>query len=684
MTIEAYKTDRRIAWSIFCAAFILTLAWCAITGHVWEDYYITFRSSKNLATGFGLVFNHGERLHTFTSPLGVLLPAAAVKLTANSSDAAALWIFRAWSGLAFAGAAVFLYDIARRFRYAAWATVAAVALMALDAKSIDFTGNGMETGFLLLFLAYTLWAMFGLPRRRWLHLGLAWGGLMWTRPDGFLYIAFLSAAAFFFNDRHRSGLTRGEWLKVFLQAGMVCTVVYLPWFLWSWSYYGSPIPHTVVAKENVSPTGRTLWGALKEFIDFPWLVWRGQTSLEGTFLASYYQIGGWPPALIAAARLAALLLAFQWIIPWWRMETRVASFAFAAIHVYLSYVPFFPFPWYLPVTTLLAAVAIGGMVAQGLEFAGKDGDARRASAWLLRLAVALGLCAQSWLTWQMMREMKVEQELSSNAVRKKTGLWLKEHAKPGDTVFMEPLGHIGYFSGMKTYDFPGLSSVETLRGIRAVGTDWGRLIEYLSPDWLVLRTHEFNNVHHSIPRIFDETYRYVTEFNTLAEVDKVSVYGRDYIRHDARWMIYQRQKPKRYRVDVTDPAVQAHYPLNGEEFEGVGGMYKLHAAGLISFKIPGTARHLEFKYGLPSGTYTKSPVTDGARFTALLFDGRHSTPILSRYLNPAQVAADRGAQNFVMDLPASLHGDGDLIFISDPGASDIMDWCCWSQPAFTP
>ncbi|HEY4248778.1 MAG TPA: hypothetical protein VGM64_18290 [Lacunisphaera sp.] len=685
MTINAHQTDRRVAWSIFCAVFILAVGWCAITGHIWEDYYITFRSSKNLATGFGLVFNHGERLHTFTSPLGVLLPAVAVKLTGNASDTVALWVFRVWSGLAFAGAAVLLYAIARRFRYAAWATVAVVGFMALDAKSIDFTGNGMETGFLLLFLAYTLWAMFGAPRRRWLHLGLAWGGLMWTRPDGFLYIAFLSAAAFFFNDHHRSGLTRGEWLKVFFQAGLVCTVVYLPWFLWSWSYYGSPIPHTVIAKENVSPTGRTVWGALKEFIDFPWLVWRGNTSLESTFLASYYQIGGWPVGVVTAARGAALLLAFQWIIPWWRMEIRVASFTFAAIHVYLSYVPFFPFPWYLPVTALLAAVAVGGMIAQWLEIAGKESGARRAFGRSLRIAVIFGLCTESWLTWQMMREMKADQELSSNAVRKQTGLWLKEHAKRGDTVFMEPLGYIGYFSELETYDFPGLSSNATMRAIRIVGVDWASLIEYLSPDWVVLRPYEIAGIRNSMPRVLDETYHYAGEFNNVEAVDKCTFYGRDYVRHGSHLTIFHRQKPKRYRVDVADPVVQANFPLPAEAFDGAGAMmYKLHAAGLIGYRVPADAHHLHFKYGLPLGTYLGSPVTDGARFVALFFDGKKSARILSRYLDPAGEPDDRGVQDFDFALPPAAQGERELVFISQPGKTDIMDWCCWSQPKFTP
>jgi hypothetical protein len=69
---------------IFLGAFAIFLLFALCTNHVWEDYYITYRSSKNLANGHGLVFNVGERLHTFTSPLGVLLPALSHLLTCNT------------------------------------------------------------------------------------------------------------------------------------------------------------------------------------------------------------------------------------------------------------------------------------------------------------------------------------------------------------------------------------------------------------------------------------------------------------------------------------------------------------------------------------------------------------------------------------------------------------------------
>src|SRR5687768_4859709 len=179
----------------FLVAFGCAGLFALLTNHAWEDYYITYRASKNLATGNGLVFNVGDRLHTFTSPLGVLLPAAASLLTLNTSDVAALWIFRLMSCAAFGGAAALLFSTVRRgLETPLVAGVLAVAWLCTDSKSLDFSINGMETGFMLLFLAYVLWGLFSPAlKSRWLHLGLAWGGLMWTRPDSFIYIGLITA-----------------------------------------------------------------------------------------------------------------------------------------------------------------------------------------------------------------------------------------------------------------------------------------------------------------------------------------------------------------------------------------------------------------------------------------------------------------------------------------------------------
>ena len=674
MTESSNKVSAR--WLVFGLALLVALGWAVTTSHVWEDYYITYRSSRNLATGHGLVFNVGEKLHTFTSPLGVLLPALASWLTGTQSDAAAIWLFRMWSAAAFAGAAVLVWTVARRFQYGRFAAAALVAFVVLDGKGIDFSVNGMETGFLLLFLAYTLWAMFACTGRQWLHLGLAWGALMWTRPDSFLYVGLLSAGVFFFNDASRTGLTRGQWLKLFLQAGAVCTLVYLPWLLWAWWYYGTPIPHTITAKGAVSGV-KPAWGVLKTLIDFPLTVWTGSTSLESTFLPSYFQIGGWPSAAVTTARWVALLLAFQWAVPLWRVEVRVASFAFCGMHAYLSYFPYFPFPWYLPGPALLGAVTLGAMIAQLLAVAKRPW--LRAAILIVTL-VALG--AQGWLTWQMRREMALEQRYSGTGTRQRAGEWLKAHAKPGDTVFMEPLGYIGYFSGLRTYDYPGLSSMEMVYAIHALASDGGNQVEFMCPDWIVLRPWEYVAMHTSIFRLFGKGYSYelVHEINNLPQVQQLDVYGRKYIEFDSDLLIFKRQVPKRYLVDPTTRA-----PFDGLGLPGqvIGGqlMYQVHATGILSVRVPASAKHFRISFGLPEATYRGTPVTDGVEFTVKWMNGMKAAQLASRYLDPAARPEDRGAQVFEGDLPP--HGEGAaLILITRSGPTDPMDWSCWTAPVF--
>jgi hypothetical protein len=63
--------EKIIAFCVVAVGVVFAVA----TQHAWEDYWITFRISRNFATGHGLVFTPGDKLHVFTSPLGVLLPA---------------------------------------------------------------------------------------------------------------------------------------------------------------------------------------------------------------------------------------------------------------------------------------------------------------------------------------------------------------------------------------------------------------------------------------------------------------------------------------------------------------------------------------------------------------------------------------------------------------------------------
>lgn len=393
--------------SVFAAAAILALGFAWGTGHVWEDYLITWKSSRHLATGQGLVYHAGERVHTFTSPLGVLLPAAASLLTLNRSDAAALWIFRLMSIAAFAGGAALVYRTACVLRWHRIAAALAVIWMIADAKSLDYSINGMETGLLLFFVSYSLWSLFACGRGRWLHLGLAWAGLMWTRPDGFVYIGAMAAGVLLFNDRAQSGLSRLEWLKLMGRAALVCAVVYLPWFVSAWTYYGSPVPNTVIAKGNAAGP-RTLAGALWTLLKLPVTCWSGVTSVDGTLMPSNYALGDWPHAALLVCRAAGSLGALLWLLPFLRWQTRVASFAYWILAAYLAYFPGYPASWYLPGPAWLALFAIGGALTSWL-----GAVSRSTRLWQSVPVIAALLFAgfSGWLTLETGRQTRVQQTI---------------------------------------------------------------------------------------------------------------------------------------------------------------------------------------------------------------------------------------------------------------------------------
>ena len=293
----------RPAATVVMAVFLFGLVFAIYTQHVWEDYWITFRCSRNLATGHGLVFTPGERVHSFTSPLGVLLPAGFSWLTGNESDELALWLFRLTSLAALAAGMGLLFLLLQRLqqhRLAIWLTV---ALLGLDAKLVDFSINGMETGLLFFFLALTIHGLVVPGSRQILRIGVGWAGLMWTRPDSFVYIAALGISALLFSPNRTAGQSRKELWKTLLAACLVCTVLYLPWFLWAWSYYGSPVPHTIVAKgTNLPPF--SLSAQLFDLLVFPGTLLIDVTSLLWVFTPTYAWFGGWPgshfPALHGA------------------------------------------------------------------------------------------------------------------------------------------------------------------------------------------------------------------------------------------------------------------------------------------------------------------------------------------------------------------------------------------------
>ncbi len=543
----AASLERKARWLVFAGVFAFALAFAAFTHHAWEDYYITYRVSKNLATGHGLVYTPGERVHVFTSPLNVLIPAGLSVLTGNTSDQLVLWLFRVLSAGLLGGAAVLLFDTARKNSLSGLATTALIGMFALDAKIVDFSINGQEVAFMMFFLALMLHAL--TVRSGWtvLKLGLAGAGLMWTRPDGFIYFGVIAAGFLLFNAGEPIGQSRKGLFKVFLRAGVLTTVLYLPWILWAWHYFGSPIPHTIIAKEQLKAESAVPAVRLVLYwLGFPFGMLVGRTSVAATFLPVNAPVfGGWPWPAMLLGKVLACLCALYWCVPRGRPQGRAASLAFLLGHLYLSRIAAYAAAWYIPSCTILGVFAFGHIVQHGLDFAAGASRgrlwrvcARGVAAGALLLTLALTVCSAYQLRVQ---EREIEQ-----GMRKQIGLWLRNHAaSASDTVFLEPLGYIGYFSQLKMLDTPGLCSPEVVAAEKRLKTTrLPEIVPAVHPDWLVLRPREAEAIREGAPGWLSEHYSVAKEFDAS---ERIASYhwlpGRAYLRYDEKYIVFRRNGP---------------------------------------------------------------------------------------------------------------------------------------------
>src|SRR5262249_37862966 len=144
-------------------------------------------------------------------------------------------------------------------------------------------------------------------------------------------------------------------LGSFAKSAAIGALAYGPWFFWAWSYYGSPIPNTVVAKSNPH-------GAMEQF----WLVFdnspeRVLAIAANIFRNVQYGLGFFFKDALsrrlhdATSRCLGTLCFVYWLFPVNDRLGKIASFAFAIVCIYFSYQPETAY-WYMPPATMLGLV----------------------------------------------------------------------------------------------------------------------------------------------------------------------------------------------------------------------------------------------------------------------------------------------------------------------------------------
>jgi hypothetical protein len=492
----------------------LPIYFAAYTHLAWEDFFITYRYSENLAHGRGLVYWPGERVYGFTSPLNTLIPALFAALFSARDYLMPLWLYRGVSLAGLLFASVSMVSVFAREKDVPRSRIligAAFPLIAaLEIKTTAFAMSGQEAGMVLLFLApaFAL-AVLGWTQHRILG-GILWAGLMYSRPDAFVYMAAIALAALVFTPGPRRGLA-----LAFGQSALLCALLYLPWILFTWRYYGSPIPHTVIAKHNLVPYphgGFHLMAVVAaSFASAPSVLCRALSPIYDMLNTG---AGSWP-AWIHDSELALELIAvLYWLVPSRDRFGRMASLAAGVLFGYLTYTDLASqyCPWYYPPLAFLSLATLASAAATLAAWIGRG---------LVQLAAAGALVAGllfflGFIFFSSLMPIAFKQQVIDGGQRRQIGLWLKDHVARQETVYLEPLGYIGYFSQCRMEDWPGLVSPAVVEARRKIGPaagsfTWGPVAEILKPNWIVARGTEsdiivrsdFLSHHYELTAVFD-------------------------------------------------------------------------------------------------------------------------------------------------------------------------------------
>lgn len=476
-----------ILLTFVAGALIARIVFWVTTDRMFDDGLTTITHARNVPLGLGLVHHLGEgHVHGFTSALGVLIPLAG-ELIREGSGMTAMRLGSLVAAVLSIGYARYL---CRDLGLSAFPTAFVLAYLAFDQNMIFFGMSGMETQ---VAVAILLAGVFHVRRAEFVAAGIALGLAPLVRPEfvlwlvpALVYLAVISVR------------------RAFLSAGIAAAIV-SPWLLFATIYYGSPVPNTIIAKSTITPIPSFLTaGSIT-----PWWNWLlGQISGHLVILLEHLQPFRevWstaatpiPAPVLVAVAIATVYFFVLGLIAVRTMRDMWPAVAFLAM--FMAYrIYFLPavnyYEWYLPPFLAVMMVVVGlGMQRMTITVPAPPKVA----------AVALGVAFAIHMPLSFVVEGKVQSV--EDQVRTQAALYLKTHVQPGQSVVSESAGYVGFYSGVKLYDYPGLTSrtsVHALQALPPAERDIPHLIASLRPDWVLLRPWELQALENEFPDVASE------------------------------------------------------------------------------------------------------------------------------------------------------------------------------------
>jgi arabinofuranosyltransferase len=427
---------RHKIWLLPLIVLALLIAGLYFYHYVPDDTFITLRYARNVARGDGFVFNTGVRLEGYTNFLWLIILAAAGRVglpLLGTARALSLVFSLSVLGITFS----LSRDSIRRAGLEGWDEGIAAALppmlLAVSAPFLAWSLSGSEIPLYttLLLLGFKLlrdgrsdtavFALFGL-------LGL-------VRPDGLLFYAVAGIIL----------LRRGENRRgIILRGAAVWLLLFGPYLIWKWLYFGSLVPNTFYAKTG--PPGLMLSNGAK---------------YVGAFLASYGYLIVLGALLMKGSfpKRGLTVLALPFILAHWAVLLLLGG----------DWMPHFRL--LLPTLPLVLMIMNEGLITAVSQRKTETAEANRGGS--------LPLVAMVLVVFVMfpggLRYERFENERFAVHLFSRLGRSLSTMLTPETSLGLGSTGAIGYYTDMEIVDILGLTEEHIARRGRIVATQPGHM-----------------------------------------------------------------------------------------------------------------------------------------------------------------------------------------------------------------
>lgn len=454
MTTLSQKNQVLVLGLLLIAARILMYAF---TGFTSDDAFITYRYAQNISEGKGFTYNEGEKVQGTSTPLFTLvLSVVSVAFGPAAIPAAA----RSIAVAADLGTLFLLVRICAPMGSAS--VFLAAALYALFPKVVLISVSGMETPIVVMLMILS----FDCLRRNAIPAAMFVLGLMLiVRVDAAVWVLVVLAGMIWRRESPRLA-----------DLGITAAVAG-SWFVFAALYFGSSLPHSVVAK-NIS------WEHLFPVFD-PLRVMLGYLPFQG--------LSGLPPPGQAVVVLLMFAPVIVVLIEMYRRKNLLIIFPlfFVTYNLFFAFARIVMADWYYLPGYAAYSVTVAGflpIVARrvGLPDSGGTYGFGARVAIVALLLILLGIGTYRWKKnpgeWFLKEHTRV-------------GRWLEANAPPGSSILLEPVGYIGWVSRLYVHDAVGLVSprvIDYRNRFRGSDAWYAAYIHDMKPSFVLLQNREFD------------------------------------------------------------------------------------------------------------------------------------------------------------------------------------------------